>query len=435
MGGTLLSTCSLSNPASAMHPQPNQPADIKQFTETNGLSLTFVPMPDTAMVSGAITVRWGSADQPDGKRADTHILEHAWFLSTSGRDTGEMDRLLEDIGAVVNAATSRDAIVVSFTAPKATWRDATVLITERMLRPNIRAAELATEKGPFLTEISLLREDSLRNMLDVLLSASAGPAFAASTGEANRLAAPDNLAVMALQKDIVVPTRISVALAGDIDVEDARTVVNACFSDTPGTPVKRTPREPAATTRVATLPLTTANTLATGVFIPTSTGKSGSELAMAHAADLSIVNVIQQAIRSQLVSNIPASKNATPVLFDVSCTTVLHRGLTGVLIRIDHSATASQPVDTLLAGLKAAQKVISDDNQADAILVATRRLWAEQAALPSQVVARQAEWDSIDEPSGPVLLLKALSGLTPAQLSDHIDRVVLRFSLRQEVKS
>jgi hypothetical protein len=31
------------------------------------------------------------------------------------------------------------------------------------------------------------------------------------------------------------------------------------------------------------------------------------------------------------------------------------------------------------------------------------------------------------------MLLKALSQLTPAQLMDHIDRIVLRFSLRQEV--
>jgi hypothetical protein len=50
------------------------------------------------------------------------------------------------------------------------------------------------------------------------------------------------------------------------------------------------------------------------------------------------------------------------------------------------------------------------------------------------VVARQAEWDAIDEPDGPLQLLKALSGLTSAQLVEHMDRVVLRFSLRQEVK-
>jgi hypothetical protein len=86
-----------------------------------------------------------------------------------------------------------------------------------------------------------------------------------------------------------------------------------------------------------------------------------------------------------------------------------------------------------LTALKAAQTLIADESRATGVITATRRIWAEQAALPVQVVARQAEWDALDEPQGPVMLLKALSQLTPAQLTDHIDRIVLRFSLRQEV--
>jgi len=434
MGGALLSTSSLSNPASAAHMRATIGVDIQQYTEANGLSLTLAPLPGDASVSGAITVRWGSSDQPNGQRADTHILEHAWFLSTTGRENGEIDRLLEDIGAVVSAATSRDGIVVSFTSPKASWRDAIVLITERMLRPALIPSELAAEKIPFITEVELLREDSQRNILDVLLSASAGPAFAASTGEPARLATPDIAALTQLQKSIVVPGRISVTLAGDIDREDARSVVNACFPDTPGAMLKRTSREPAAATRIATLPLTAAGFVTTSILIPTSVGKSGAELVSTHAADLAVVNVIQQALRTQLTAKIPISKNAVPQLIDASSTPILHRGLSGVLLRIDHSSAASQPLDAFLNALKSAQKLISDENQAAGIITATRRLWAEQAATGVQVVARQAEWDAIDEPAGPVMLLKALSEMTPAQLSEHIDRIVLRFSLRQEVK-
>ena len=71
-----------------------------------------------------------------------------------------------------------------------------------MLRPALLPAELAAEKIPFLTEVDLLREDSQRNILDRLLTASAGPAFAASTGEPSRLAAPDLTALAQLQKAI-----------------------------------------------------------------------------------------------------------------------------------------------------------------------------------------------------------------------------------------
>jgi hypothetical protein len=304
---------------------------------------------------------------------------------------------------------------------------------ERMLRPAIILAELASEKIPFQTEVDLLREESQRNILDRLLTASAGPAFAASTGEPSRLAAPDLTALTQLQRAIVVPGRISVALAGDIDREDARSVVNACFPDTPGSMLKRTSREPVATTRIATLPRTTPLHVATGVFIPTSTGKAGMDIASAHAADLAVMNVIHQALRTQLTAAIPVSKNAVPQRIDASCSSILHRGLSGVLLRIDHTAASAQPVDMFLTALKAAQTLIADESQATGVITATRRIWAEQAALPVQVVARQAEWDAIDEPAGPVMLLKALSQLTPVQLTDHIDRIVLRFSLRQEV--
>jgi hypothetical protein len=433
MGGALLSTSSLSNPASAAHTRPKFGVDIQQLIEPSGLSLTLAPIAGDASVSGTITVRWGSSDQPDGQRADTHILEHAWFLSTAGRENGEIDRLLEDIGAVVNATTSRDAICITFTAPKASWRDAFVLITERMLRPAINLAELAAEKVPFLTEVDLLREDSQRNIVDLLLTRSAGQAFAASTGEPVRLSSPDIIALTQLQKSIVVPGRISVALAGDIEREDARSVVNACFPDTPGPILRRPVREILAGTRISTVPLATSTSVATAVFIPTSTGKSGTELASAHAADLAVVNVIQQALRTQLTTNIPISKNATPQRIEASCSSIVHRGLSGVLLRIDHTAASSQPIDMFLTALKAAQMLIADESRATGVITATRRIWAEQAALPVQVVVRQAEWDALDEPLGPVMLLKALSELTPAQLSDHMDRIVLRFSLRQEV--
>jgi hypothetical protein len=157
------------------------------------------------------------------------------------------------------------------------------------------------------------------------------------------------------------------------------------------------------------------------------------DIASAHAADLAVMNVIHQALRTQLTVAIPVSKNAVPQRIDASCSSILHRGLSGVLLRIDHTAASAQPVDMFLTALKAAQTLIADESQATGVITATRRIWAEQAALPAQVVARQAEWDAIDEPAGPVMLLKALSQLTPAQLTDHIDRIVLRFSLRQEV--
>lgn len=434
IGGALLSTCSLPNPASAAHKCTIGRSDIQQRTEQNGLSVTLAPMPGQSTVSGTITVRWGTSDQPAGHRADVHILEHVWFLSTSGREVGEVDRLLEDIGSTVNGATTRDAIIISFTAPKSNWRDAIVLITERMLRPAIQQSELHAERIPFLTEVALLREDSHRNLLDILLSASAGPAYAASTGEPSRLTTPDTAALQQLQKSIVLPERISVALAGDIDPEDARVVITGCFPDKAAKPFRREIRDSAATTSMVTIPLASTTAAATGVFIPTSTGKSRADLAAAHAADLAIVNVIQQMLRAQLTVNIPVSKNVMPAIWDASASSVLQRGLTGVLIRFDHSSTASQPVDTFLAALKAAQALIADESRAIDVITATRRIWAEQASTPAQVVARQAEWDALDDQEGPQLLLKALSVLTPAQLSEHIDRVVLRFSLRQEVK-
>jgi hypothetical protein len=86
--------------------------------------------------------------------------------------------------------------------------------------------------------------------------------------------------------------------------------------------LKRTSREPAATTRIATLPLTTPLHVATGVFIPTSTGKAGMDIASAHAADLAVMNVIHQALRTQLTVSIPVSKNAFPQHIDASCSSI-----------------------------------------------------------------------------------------------------------------
>jgi len=73
----------------------------------NGLTIVAEQMP-TEAVNLSLWLNVGSAVEADSINGMAHFLEHMIFKGTDSLKSGEFERLIEQRGAVTNAATSQD---------------------------------------------------------------------------------------------------------------------------------------------------------------------------------------------------------------------------------------------------------------------------------------------------------------------------------------
>lgn len=74
----------------------------------NGQTVVVYPIKDNPIVTIDTWIKTGSINETDENNGVAHFLEHLFFKGTKSHPTGDMDRILESKGAVVNAATSKD---------------------------------------------------------------------------------------------------------------------------------------------------------------------------------------------------------------------------------------------------------------------------------------------------------------------------------------
>ena len=403
-----------------------------QTVHANGLQLTVLSDPNGKRVHGSFTMRTGTRDLATGVRADLHMLEHAWFLSTTGRGTGEVDSLIENLGGTVNAFTSRDAVTVTFSTPVATWRDVCILVAERITRPALISEELDGEQVPLATELQLLEEDTVKRLQHTLYVAALGPSGASPVGEAERLRSPDSAALQRLQADVVVPRKISVCLSGHFDTADAKSVVFACFDDTKALVAVR------STTHPAPVPVTTSlavseTLVATGVYLPTGFGLDANDWIAAHTVDLVLCQGLKSAITDLLIGRSLVKSPAKRSVLSVTAQAQALRRLSGVLLILHHLSMDDDIPESIIALLTQVRTQCADASVWDALVTTTRRLWVEDTSLPEQRVARQAYWDGMDMPQGPDLVLAALGTLSQSDGLSGLDRLITRYALRKTV--
>ncbi|MBR6127775.1 insulinase family protein, partial [bacterium] len=99
-------------------------------------------------------IKTGSINEDDKNNGISHFLEHLFFKGTKEHPTGEMDRILESKGAIVNAATSKDFTHYYITIPSEYFETALDLHADMLLNPQIPRKELEKERKVVLEEIS-----------------------------------------------------------------------------------------------------------------------------------------------------------------------------------------------------------------------------------------------------------------------------------------
>lgn len=141
-------------------PPLNAPT-IKQLP--NGLTIVAERMPVEA-VNLNVWINVGSAVEPDNINGMAHFLEHMIFKGTPRLKSGEFERLIEERGAVTNAATSQDYTHYYITTAPKDFAQLAPLQLDVVLNPSIPDDAFERERLVVLEEIRRSDDNPGRRM-------------------------------------------------------------------------------------------------------------------------------------------------------------------------------------------------------------------------------------------------------------------------------
>lgn len=130
----------------------------------NGLTVIAEQMP-TEAVNLSLWLNVGSATEADEINGMAHFLEHMIFKGTASLTSGEFERLIEQRGAVTNAATSQDYTHYYITTAPKDFAALAPLQIEVVLNAAIHDEAFERERPVILEEIRRAKDSPSRRML------------------------------------------------------------------------------------------------------------------------------------------------------------------------------------------------------------------------------------------------------------------------------
>ncbi|MBT9313072.1 M16 family metallopeptidase [Leptothoe kymatousa] len=138
----------------------NQPV-VKRLA--NGLTIIAEQMP-TAAVNLNIWLRVGSKVESDAINGMAHFLEHMIFKGTPQLQCGEFERLIEERGAITNAATSQDYTHYYITTAPKDFAKLAPLQVELLLNAKLHDNDFERERPVILEEIRRSEDNPRRRV-------------------------------------------------------------------------------------------------------------------------------------------------------------------------------------------------------------------------------------------------------------------------------
>ena len=214
----------------------DQGLDLQHYTLDNGLEVILVRDTTAPTVAVNIWYRVGSANDPAGKSGFAHLFEHLMFEGSPHIPDGEIDKLLERVGGSANAFASTDVTgyyetVPSHQLPLALWIEA-----DRMGGLAVTQESLDNQRAIVIEELQLRFDNSpygpaVRALLTVPYSYEPYQRHTAgSIEDVNRANLED---VLAFHRSYYVPNNATLVVAGDIDFDRTRALIDEFFAPIP----------------------------------------------------------------------------------------------------------------------------------------------------------------------------------------------------------
>jgi len=217
--------------AAAPAPSRATPRVLRSVLD-NGLTVIVEEHAASDIVALYTWVRVGSKDEDEETNGVAHFIEHMLFKGTAKRKPGVMEREVEGLGGVLNAATSVDYTNYFIIAAAKHFDQMLELQADAVTNPIFDAAEMERERRVVIEEINSRWNSPATRAFDAIL----GVAFTTHPYRRTILGPRAGLERMSRETLVnfyqthYVPSKMSVVVVGNIRADDVLNKVRRAYT-------------------------------------------------------------------------------------------------------------------------------------------------------------------------------------------------------------
>jgi predicted Zn-dependent peptidase len=210
--------------------------EFSEFTLDNGLHVILQPDNTTPNIIVSIMYHVGSKNEMPDRTGFAHFFEHLMFEGTKNIPRGMFSRYVEEAGGTLNAGTNFDFTMYYVMLPSNQLELGLWLESERLLHPKVDSIGIATQKGVVTEEMKQTRDNQPYGRL---LIETVSRAFTTHPYRWDVIGSDPHIRnardheFVDFHDMFYVPNNAVLVIAGDIDVTDARPLVEKYFGDIP----------------------------------------------------------------------------------------------------------------------------------------------------------------------------------------------------------
>ena len=210
--------------------------NFEEYDLPNGLHVILHQDNSTPIVNVSVLYHVGSKNEPKGRTGFAHFFEHLMFEGSPNIERGQFFKIIESAGGQLNANTSNDRTFYFETLPSHQLELGLYMESERMLHATIDSTGVATQKE-VVKEEKRLRVDN--QPYGSVLAETFSRVFEGTPyewtpiGSFEDIDAATNDDFKDFFETFYVPNNATLAIAGDIDVEQTKQLVKKYFGEIP----------------------------------------------------------------------------------------------------------------------------------------------------------------------------------------------------------
>lgn len=210
--------------------------DFEEYDLDNGLHVILHQDNTIPIVNVSVLYHVGAKNEPEGRKGFAHFFEHLMFEGSPNIERGNFFKIIENAGGQLNANTTNDRTFYFETLPSHQLELGLYMESERMLHATIDSTGVATQK-------EVVKEEKRRSydnrqygsiMAETFKRVFDGTAYEWTTiGEFADIEAATEEDFKSFFELFYVPNNATLSIAGDIDKEEAKKLIERYFSDIP----------------------------------------------------------------------------------------------------------------------------------------------------------------------------------------------------------
>ena len=209
---------------------------FEEYNMDNGLHVILHQDNTTPIVTVSVLYHVGSKNEVVGRTGFAHFFEHLMFEGSENIERGQFDKIVAGAGGYSNANTSQDRTFYFETFPSNQLELGLYLESERMLHAKIDSTGIATQKE-VVKEEKRMRIDNQPYMSfqeKMFAAAYKGTNYEwTPIGSFADIDAATDQDFKDFYATFYVPNNATLVIAGDIDKEQAKALVNKYFTEIP----------------------------------------------------------------------------------------------------------------------------------------------------------------------------------------------------------